>query len=422
MHHRRFPTGSRRFYFMTTNTDLFLFHDFADTDAEELGKPFDGMSHGTFTSMWGNVVKISKSSLKNFTENTKRLLESTRGESGEIVGIAIDTRNHERGDSAGFVVAVELSDDGEIVRFTPKWNDVGRALISENKLRYFSPTLDMENEVIVGGSLTNYPATRAKNGDHILRPIELAQAHNLMYRSDEMPANKKTAEGAPVGALNLTEEQLTALISKAVQAELAANPPAPVPGDKPEGDKPEGFNVDDVIEKIRGELVIDKAGGMLDMESVRKSMYGTIRSALELEYKKLQDNAASMLEAMMQESRTRTHVADFARRVTGGTEDNPNGLPVDFERLESVLLKVEDAGVRAELEAIFDGVWKNGLTEFEELGTGGGRGAKKKLPEYYAAKLTAGEISLSDLRNPIIAHDIGDPNEYDLSAWKEAAA
>jgi hypothetical protein len=138
-------------------------------------KPFDGMAAGEFTDMYGRKVKFKKEDLPAYVANTKAVLASTADASGAIVGLPIDGMNHDHQLAAGWVVDVELGAGGNVIEFTPRWTDWGMELIAGDVMRFFSPTVDLSNKTIMGGSLTNWPATRdEKTGKILLRPVELS--------------------------------------------------------------------------------------------------------------------------------------------------------------------------------------------------------------------------------------------------------
>lgn len=152
----------------------FIFVDLAEqTDGP---KPFDGMAAGEFVDMSGRRAIFKKDDLATYVKNTKVVLASTKDSSGEIVGLPIDAMNHDHREAAGWVVDVELGEGGGVIQFIPRWNPVGVDLISNDVARFFSPTVDISNKSIMGGSLTNWPATRdEKTGKILLRPIELSK-------------------------------------------------------------------------------------------------------------------------------------------------------------------------------------------------------------------------------------------------------
>lgn len=135
------------------------------------GKSFEAVAAGDFIDMYGRPVKIKPEDLGKIVENTKAAIEATRTESGELVGLPIDARNHENGDGAGWIVDVFLED--ERVKVVPKWTEIGIQLIEDGIRRFFSGSIDLVNKVLLGGTLTNWPATRTK-GITLLKPIEMS--------------------------------------------------------------------------------------------------------------------------------------------------------------------------------------------------------------------------------------------------------
>jgi hypothetical protein len=147
-----------------------------DEDTTRKHKPFDGMAVGEFTDMYGRRAKFKREEMPEYVANTKAILASTVDSSGEVVGLPIDTMNHDHREAAGWLVDVELGESKDVILFTPRWNDMGMGMITGDIARFFSPTVNLENKSIEGGSLTNWPATRdEKTGKILLRPIELSR-------------------------------------------------------------------------------------------------------------------------------------------------------------------------------------------------------------------------------------------------------
>jgi hypothetical protein len=161
----------------------FLFVNLAEQASG--AKPFDGMAAGEFTDMYGRKARFKKEDLPAYVQNTKAVLASTADSEGNVVGLPIDGMNHDHQEAAGWVVDVNLGEGGEVIQFTPRWNDWGMALISKDVMRFFSPTVDLSNKSIMGGSLTNWPATRdEQSGKILLKPIELsAQIYEMTDES-----------------------------------------------------------------------------------------------------------------------------------------------------------------------------------------------------------------------------------------------
>jgi hypothetical protein len=276
------------------------------------GKPFDGMRAGSFTDMYGRAVTFDAKDLAGYVANTKAAIDATRAESGEIVGLPIDAQNHNKGDAAGWIIAAELV--GDVVRLTPRWTDLGLDLIGSSRQRFFSPTVDMENKTIVGGSLTNWPATRAK-GKTLLRPIELAEG-------DPKPMDE---------ALNKILEMLGAIWEK-------MNPKAA----EPEKSEPAA---DMAQTALAAELAQAKqAIAELTAQYERKNRYtefaqrvtagtkdnprGLNMPAAELSevLLSLPDEAAAKVQAMLET----LVVVDFAERGNAGKAERLEQLPAEY--------------------------------------------------------------------------------------------
>lgn len=167
---------------MTKPPHNFLFAELT-ADSLQPSKPFDGLVAVKTLDMSGKEVNVSDGELQAYLANTLAAIGATRSESGEIVGLPIDARGHDKGDGAGWIVGAELIDG--ILRLIPKWTDVGRDLISRGIRRFFSATIDIEQKVILGGTLTNWPAVRDPKGKMLLRPIELS---SHLYRLAVLPS------------------------------------------------------------------------------------------------------------------------------------------------------------------------------------------------------------------------------------------
>lgn len=152
------------------------------TDALTAGRLFDGLAAGSFIDMHGRSVTFEPNELSIYLANTLAAIAATKSESGEIVGLPIDAHDHENGDGSGWIVGAEL--EANRIRLLPKWTDIGVDLVKRGIRRFFSATVDTVNQVILGGTLTNWPATRDPQGKVMLRPIELAQMPGTYQLAD----------------------------------------------------------------------------------------------------------------------------------------------------------------------------------------------------------------------------------------------
>ena len=158
-------------------------------------KAFDGLAAGEFTDMRGRGVTFLPEELPEYIDNTKKIIESTRTESGAVVGLPIDLEGHDHKGGAGWIVDMELDPKRSVIRFLANWTKAGEELIRENMRRFFSPATDPYNKVILGGSMTNNPGSRDDNYRYVLRPIELSAQISKLEMSDSMGSLLKSVCG-----------------------------------------------------------------------------------------------------------------------------------------------------------------------------------------------------------------------------------
>lgn len=378
------------------STQLLTHFQFVELEALKGGKPFDGFSVGEFVDMYGRAVKVTASELPTFLKNTLAALESTRGESGELAGLPIDAKNHDKGDGAGYIVGVELQ--GNLLRMTPAWTEIGLDIIGKKIRRWFSATVDLANKVIVGGTLTNYPATRNKNGQIMLRPIELSQdllQVETQVTAEITPVPDKPKQHGEKIMLELTEQELSAKIAEGVAAALAAQP------------KPEP-----VTTQVDLAQFVEAFG--LDTEGAEKQSITHLHELARL----VKEQETIRWKNILAEQARENRYTELATKVTGGTTEYPRALPVTADNLKAALLKLptEQAGFWMNL---CETIVKSGLTEFSELGHGKKVTGTNALPADIAAQLDSGALTLTDLSSPILAPALGDLAAYDLSKWSK---
>ena len=253
------------------------------------GKAFDGLAIGTFTAMMGEKIKITKQDLAAIVTNTKKVIQSTMSEGGELVGLPIDQDGHDRKGGAGWIVDVALSDSGDKILFTPKWTDLGEDLIRRSIRRFFSATFDLANKVIFGGSLTNWPASKNSMGVMALRPIELSE--NL--KEITMPEIKEI---------------------EVVEPEIAV--------ETPKGDT-------NMTEQV---LEVETQPSETIQELLR-----TPEAVAELARR-----AQAMAEEFNAAETRKNDVVKFASRLVGGTKERPVGLAIRADEIVTVLLSLPE--------------------------------------------------------------------------------
>jgi hypothetical protein len=271
-----------------------------------------------------------------------------------VVGLPIDSKNHDKGNAAGWIIKAELI--GDVIRFTPVWTALGIELIGENLQRFFSPTVDMTNKTVTGGSLTNWPATRSK-GKNLLKPIELAE-----------------------GDTNPMEEMLTQ-----IKEMLAAIWEKMNPKEEP---KPE------------------EAAPTEPAQEMAQS------AALSAQLAQAQAQVANLTAQFERKAR----VVEFAKRVTTGATPTKRGLNMPAAELAEVLLSLPDdtaAKVQTMLESLV-------VVDFGERGHDGRVEQKQELPAlikpYLSQWIAAGKTAETFFSiNP----ELGKMADFNLSEFQK---
>lgn len=283
----------------------FLFSDCSELSAMGL-KPIDGMSVGKFTSMWGDVVEFKEEDLETYAVNTKKVINSTRTESGQVVGLPIDMDMHDHKGGAGWIKDVIVDMERKILRFLVEWTDEGAEVIQKNIRRFFSPSADVENKVVLGGSLTNWPATRdEKSGKILLRPIELSKylkEIDMPTLEDLMADVQKSNESIATLA-----QAVTALTGKVADLSKQA-PVAPNASGDPDGISP-----------------------------AIKDLLGTPEAVEELGRQ-----ASVKAQDLIKSEKRKMVVVEFASRIAGGTKEKPFGLKVRPAEIVALVLSLPD--------------------------------------------------------------------------------
>lgn len=352
------------------------------TDSLTDGRAFDGLASGKFTDMHSREFEFKASEFPEYLRNTLAAIEATRAESGELVGLPIDANNHDKGDGAGWIVGASL--EGGKLRFLPRWTEIGRELISKGIRRFFSATVDITNKVILGGTLTNWPATRNKSGHILLRPVELSKS-------------KKEEANMPDEVVTIDKGQLQKLVEDAVAAAMP-KPTTPPPAAGSDAD----------LEALAAEF-----GGL--SEDAKKARKDDLRRLSEY----VRKQAELEFRAEMQREQHESRMAELAQVLVGGCEAAPRGYPGTVEEIKAHLLKMapEEAKFWGEL---MSKTQKEGFVEFNEVGHGREPKGTKQLPAEFAKMLDSGELTVADLSDPILA--LGDVSDYDLSKWAHGGA
>lgn len=328
-------------------------------------KYMDGLAAGTFVCMTGEEVTFKPDELQTYIDNTSKIIESTRTESGEIVGLPIDKDKHDHAGGAGWIVGLELDPARNVIRFLVNWTQEGIDLIKGNIRRFFSPSTDPDHQVILGGSLTNWPATRLETGEILLKPVELSQS----IKEIDMP---KTLEELFAG--------LQAGILEAIGRK---------PADPPEADPPATETSPTLRELLNTPEAVEELG----------------------------QRAQQLAQEAIQAEKRKLHAVQFAARIAGGTKEKPFGLRVKPNEIVALLLSLPEKQARA-VEKILDGALDSAIDFAEHGFDSEGFIQKPTLPEaikpYARLWVDAGKpIGEFFAQNP----ELGSADNYNLTEF-----
>lgn len=348
---------------------------------KELGhlSKIDGLAAiSDVVDMHGRPLTVKASELPVYVKNTRDVLESTRDSRGEIVGLPIDLKNHDHQGGAAWLVGVELDAARSVIQFILNWTDAGIDLVQRNISRYFSPTFDDVNKVILGGSLTNWPASVNKKGQMLLRPVELSKSLQSIKELN-MTVETQVPE---------TKSLLDALSALPGRIAEAMNPKKP-----------------------------DKHVSELSNATITELLQ-TPEAILELG-RQAEAKAAEMSRAAVRQQ----HVVEFASSVVGGTQTRPLGLAVRSDEIVELLLSLPEKQSLA-VEKLL-GKFLDSVVDYRELGTnGGGFTRKPKLPAEFqdAARVwvSSGKPIAEFFRD--VAPELGKAEDFNLTEYRVEGA
>lgn len=347
------------------------------TELEGVVGVFDGLaaSHDVaFISMTGEQLFIEPDDLETYMANGQAVIDSTQTTAGDFIGLPIDLDGHDHKGGAGWIKGFELDKTRSIVKFLVEWTEAGADLIRENKRRFFSPSVDPIHKVILGGSLTNWPATRNSMGQLLLKPVELS----MHMKGITMPTLEEL--------MALVEKQGTQLA--ALEAAIKTSGPKPKP--EPDAEGPEEEINLELANLIQDDDALDQLG------------------------KAAQDRAKEILRV----AQRKNHVVEFVSKIVGGTPDHPVGLPISARQATKILLSLPEKQ-SLEVERLLAKVWDSAL-DFSEHGIQNGDTfqLRKPVPSAYVELLRswvkAGRTPQSFFEaNP----EAGQADEYNLSSF-----
>ena len=433
---------------------LFNLVDGAETDGLVW---MDGVAPGKFVDMRGKHIEIKTDDFQTFVDNTLAALETTKDSNGDIVGFPIDAIGHDHAEAAGWVKSVRLSDSGKVIQFLVEWNELGKESISKKLLRYFSPSIDLGEKVILGGSLTNYPASRTKKHEMLLKPVALSmelfslEGMSLDERlgkirmafmeafNDSFPTEAintypievfegyvicrsgdktwrvnftEAEDGFAFDAMNLWIEVKQAWIeAKLEQLKTVLSRLFSEPDNKSTMEVDMAFELENATPEQKAAL----------LSQAREEVLAEMQETPPAELAAMIDARANeKLEVSLAVEKRKSHVAEFSARVVGGTPEAPVGLPVAKDALESLLLSLPE-DKQAEVETLLGDIVDKGIVPFTELGHGKVAGGNRELPAEMKVHLQkwVDKGNKVEAWFTVNAAELGDMSEYNLAEFQE---
>lgn len=353
-------------------------YNFLFTELGE-GKVFDGMASGKFTDFSGQTVEIKAEDLPAIVEKTKLAIASTTTESGEVVGLPIDEDGHNHKGGAGWITDVSMDESGKKIRFVPNWTEIGLELIGKKIRRFFSVSVDLANQVILGGSLTNWPATRTKDGQILLRPIELSTE---LFEIQEKPMD-------------------TTFVKTGFQkiADDITNFIASLKGDD---------------EPPKGEQEMALPTPPVAPELPSPSLTELLKTPEAV--KEMGQKAVEMAQEFVKAEMRKKEIVEFAATLVGGSKDSPYGLPVRADEVVALLLSLPSQQSQA-VQMLLTKTMK-ATVNFMESGFSGEFNAHQRLPEAFRPALQTWLSAGNDIKSFFAQNaELGSAEDYNLAEF-----
>jgi hypothetical protein len=359
--------------------------EFIGAETMVSGTPFLGFVEGEFVDALGRPVTVSGKDIETYLANTLALIKDTVDNSGKITGIPIDALNHERGNAAGWITDVSMGERNgrKGIIFHPIWTKLGVELVGGGLQKFFSATFDDENVVVVGGTLTNYPASRDEKRHIVNEPITLTEADD---NEGELYAK--------------VEKMFMGMLNKLFNRKAK---PKPKKGVFMDNDLKVPKTIDELIQLL-GENE-DEGGQQISIDLAEM-----VDSAAT-------EKAKVLLKESLAETERKAKVSSLVKEMTEGEGEAAFALGVNPKDLEAFLLSMDEDQFSLAVTTLTQ-IKEKGIIDFSENGSNDkGKGDKTPLPDYVQMKLRNKELELSDLSNPILG--LGDLKEYDLAEWEK---
>lgn len=340
--------------------------------ADGAARPIHILRTGTFTDMAGRSVTFAPSDIENIVKN----FQAGKRKKPPI------TEGHDFGRALGRMLNVWSDATNDNLYSLPKWSPTGRQMLLEEIYDGFSSELSRDDTgwMLIGGSLTNYPAVDG------LEPVTLSAPHFSSAPQASAGALHDTSTIQPT-----TEEiPMSETMEQTTPSDVAGAPPVFAP---PSTALPP---INDAALQAR----VD-------------AYFAQQQAAMQQREREIEARLKADFERRMLESDQRNAIHAFARARTMTTTDQPYAVPCTAEELSQLLLETP-AAVRGKWQALLTRVTTNGLVSFDEIGSSGEAAeAADRWAILVNAKVAAGQKRVDAIREVAREHpDLYEQQQY----------
>lgn len=318
-------------------------------------RPIHIFRAGTFTSMDGTEHTYNADHIRSMLDNFA---------AGKRKRPPI-TERHDWGRAVGRIARLWADEQYQNLYAQPAWNKAGRELLTEEVYDGFSCEIEHVDDarVLIGGSLTNYPAIDGLEPVMLEAPqvesVSLSnQSEETQVASPAPPASRPTREHMNIPKENTRmsdEEQITndgtSAISDEMRTQIAAQ-------------------------------ALASAGDQLT---------STQFEMMQAQFAQMQEAANKKAEQMFvrwqAEQEQRQKMIIWAQNATTATLQRQHALSCTADELTTLLAETP-AGPRARWQALLDSTLTNGFVSFEEIGSSA-EGDARDVVERWDAAVTA---------------------------------
>ncbi len=358
--------------------------------AEGQPRPIHIFRAGTFTSMDGRVFTYTADHIRSMVENFA---------AGKRKRPPI-TEKHDWGRAVGRIAKVWADAEYQNLYAQPVWNKSGRELLSEEVYDGFSSEIEHvdDSRIIIGGSLTNYPAVEG------LEPVMLS-APPL----DDNPTVSLLTE--PVAGLTPVEETQWDIpaASTPLQDVLAAKAQvstltAPLAAG---GQRASNTNIKETPrmdeETMQPEVATPPLPPIND--AAMQAQIGAYVQQMEARYQMQQEaafqRAQAEFERRIADMEARRQIETYSQDATRATLQRQHALPIEADTLTGFLSSLNPAQ-RTQAQTLFSRILDAGLVSFEEIGSQAEGAAEQSAGEKYEqavqAKVSTGMTRLNAMQ------------------------